>query len=260
MDSFDHDRYERQLVMPGIGIQGQERLNAGKVLIIGAGGLGSPCAFYLAAAGVGTVGIVDDDSVALSNLNRQILHGTDDLGRLKVISARETLQSLNPFIQVNTHNIRLDKDNIMDLIGEYDVIVAAVDNFASRFLINDACFFAGKPLVEGGASGWCGQVTTIFPGKGPCLRCLIDVPFSSTGSIDTRQRGVLGAVPGIIGALQGLETIKILLGSGDVLIGRVLAFDGNKSRFREVRIARKEKCPLCGGTPTILSLADSTEF
>lgn len=260
MGSFDHDRYERQLVMPEIGLEGQKRLNAGKVLVIGAGGLGSPCTLYLAAAGVGTVGIVDDDLVALSNLNRQILHGTDDVGRLKVISARETLQSLNPFIQVKTYNVRVDKDNIMDLIREYHVIVTAVDNFASRFLINDACFFAGKPLVEAGASGWCGQVTTIFPGKGPCLRCLIDVPFTSAGSIDTRQRGVLGAVPGIIGALQGLETIKVLLGSGDVLMGRVLAFDGFKSRFREIQIGRKEKCPLCGVAPVILNLTDSTEF
>ena len=257
MVSFDVDRYDRQLIMPEIGFQGQERLVKARALVIGAGGLGCPAALFLAAAGLGTIGIADSDTVSISNLNRQILHGMKDLSRNKVISAKESLLEMNPSIKVNTYNIAVDKSNIMDLVSGYDVVIDAVDNFAARFLVNDACFFAGKPLVEAGATAWYGQIATIIPGKGPCLRCIIDAPFSSAGSLDTRQNGVLGTIPGIIGTLQALETIKIVTGIGPSLSGRLLAFDGLKCRFREIKTARRNNCPLCGMNPKITGIAGS---
>ncbi|MBE3581278.1 MAG: HesA/MoeB/ThiF family protein, partial [Thermoanaerobacteraceae bacterium] len=213
------ERYSRQIILRNVGGRGQERLKQGKVLIIGAGGLGSPAAYYLAAAGVGTIGIVDRDVVDISNLQRQILHSTERLGRPKVESARETLLALNPALTINTYHLRLGKDNILDIIRDYDVIVGGVDNFPTRYLLNDACVMTGKTLVEGGVLQWDGLVMTIKPGQGPCYCCIFPDPPPPGAVPSCQEAGVIGTVPGLIGAIQATEVIKILLGVGDTLTG-----------------------------------------
>ncbi|MCG0277837.1 MAG: molybdopterin-synthase adenylyltransferase MoeB [Thermanaeromonas sp.] len=252
------ERYSRQIILPNVGGKGQKKLKQSKVLVVGAGGLGSPVAYYLAAAGVGTIGIVDGDAVELSNLQRQILHNTERVGLPKAESARQTLLALNPHITVNVHQLRLSKDNILDVIQGYEVIVDGVDNFPTRYLLNDACVMVGKPLVEAGVLQWDGLVMTIKPKEGPCYRCIFPEP-PPPGAVPTCQEaGILGAVPGVIGAIQATEVLKLLLGVGEVLVGRLLIYNGLEMRFREVRAERNPACPVCGDSPRIRTLEEYT--
>ncbi len=238
------ERYARNILLPGVGGAGQERLARSRVLVIGAGGLGSPAAYYLAAAGVGTIGIDDDDAVEISNLQRQILHATRDIGRPKAVSAGEKLKSLNPDCDVVTHHLRLTADNIAGITAAYQVIVDGTDNFPSRRLINEVCVRQGKPLVHGGVLQFVGQALTILPGRGPCLACIFPEP---PGSLPTcAQAGILGAVAGVIGAIQANEALKLLLGLGELLVGRLLSFDALRMRFAEVAVSRDPDCPVCG--------------
>lgn len=249
-------RYSRHIILKEIGGKGQRKLLDSKVLVVGAGGLGSPVSYYLAAAGVGTLGIIDYDQVELSNLQRQILHSTADVGRPKVESAKETLNRLNPDVQVNTYQNKLGQDNISDLLSGYDLIVDGVDNFAARFLINDACVMMGKPLVEAGILQWDGMIMTIAPGEGPCYRCVFPAPPPPGSVPSCQEAGVVGAIAGVMGVLQATEAIKYLLGVGETLVGRMLIFNALESRFREVEIAKEDKCPVCGTEPTITSLEE----
>jgi molybdopterin/thiamine biosynthesis adenylyltransferase len=242
----ERERYSRQMVLPGFGPTGQEKLKKGKVLLVGAGGLGSPAALYLAAAGVGTLGIVDSDTVDLSNLQRQPLHHSGRLGRLKVASARETLMALNPNLTINTYAIRLDKENISGIIQDYEVIVGGVDNLATRYLLNDACVKMAKVLVEGGVSQWDGLVMTIRPGRGPCYRCIFPEPPQTQVLPPAREVGVMGAVPGVIGTIQATEAIKVILGVGESLTGRLLIYNALEMSFREIQVEANSRCPVCG--------------
>lgn len=247
-------RYSKQIILEGFGYSGQEKLQKAKVLVIGAGGLGSPVLFYLAAAGVGTLGIVDFDTVGISNLNRQILHATEDIGRKKADSAQEHLKNLNPDVSIVKHPFRLNKDNIEDVIEQYDVIVDCVDNFSARFLISDCCYFMKKPLIEGAAVGYEGILMTILPDKSPCYRCLYPMP-PEDGVLQTcSDTGILGMVTGTIGSLQALEAVKVVLGSGETLSGRILTFEAMKMSFREVNWKKRENCPLCGKEPSVKEL------
>lgn len=244
-------RYSRHILLPEIGGSGQTKLSQAKVFVVGTGGLGSPAAFYLAAAGVGTLGLIDDDVVDLSNLQRQILHATPDLNRPKVESAKAKLTALNPECNVITHHYRLTAENVLDLIADYDIVVDGTDNFPTRYLINDACVIAKKPLVHGGILRFNGQVMTIKPGEGPCFRCIFREP-PPAGAVPTcAEAGVLGAVAGIIGVIQATEVIKLVLGKGDPLVGRILTLDALKLKFRDVKISRNPACPVCGENPTI---------
>ncbi|QGP91201.1 Sulfur carrier protein adenylyltransferase [Neomoorella glycerini] len=252
------ERYSRQIILKNVGGRGQEKLKQGKVLIVGAGGLGSPVAYYLAAAGVGTIGIVDSDRVDLSNLQRQILHNSDRLGRLKAESARETLLALNPALTINIYPLRLGKGNILAIIRDYDVIVDGVDNFPTRYLLNDACVMTGKTMVEGGVLQWDGLVMTIKPGQGPCYRCIFPDPPPPGAVPSCQEAGVMGTVPGLIGAIQATEVIKILLGVGETLTGRLLIYNALEMRFREIKAERNRNCPVCGENPRIRELEEYT--
>lgn len=243
LDGEDLRRYRRQIILSEIGEAGQERLKQAKVLVIGTGGLGSPCILYLAAAGVGTLGIMDSDQVDLSNLNRQILHRTGDLGRRKVDSAADTLAALNPGVAVRAHDYRLTADNVDRVIADYEVILSCVDNFATRYLLNDACVRARKPLVEAGVAGFAGVLLTVVPGRGPCYRCLF--PESGTNR-PTGEIGIVGAVAGIVGAMQAVETVKLLLDIGRTFTGRLLAIDTLSGSFSEVVVKADPLCPACG--------------
>lgn len=245
--NIDKERYARHLLLDQVGAEGQERLLASKVLIVGAGGLGAPAAMYLAAAGVGTVGIVDDDCVELSNLQRQIIHTTDSVGEKKVESARQTIRKLNPDIHVETYAVRVTKENVMDFVEPYDFIVEAVDNFETRFLVNDACVAAKKAFCHGGVSRFEGQLMTYVPGQGPCYRCIFEEVPEPSSETDSRDLGILGVIPGIIGSLQGLEALKYLLGIGTLMTGRMLVFDGLDMNFREVVFRHPAPhCKACG--------------
>lgn len=258
LSNAEIERYSRQIILPNIGGKGQKKLKQSKVLVVGAGGLGSPVAYYLAAAGVGTIGIVDGDAVELSNLQRQILHNTERVGLPKTESARQTLLALNPHITVNVHQLRLSKDNVLDLISGYEVIVDGVDNFPARYLLNDACVMAGKPLVEAGVLQWDGLVMTIKPREGPCYRCIFPEP-PPPGAVPTCQEaGIVGVIPGVIGAIQATEVLKLLLGVGEGLVGRLLIYNGLEMRFREVRAERNPTCPVCGDNPSIRTLEEYT--
>lgn len=249
-------RYSRQILLPQVGGAGQERLKAARVLVVGAGGLGSPAALYLAAAGVGTLGICDDDRVDLTNLQRQVLHGTNDLGRPKVASAAARLQALNPEIQVVEHPERLRGRNAARLLTGYAAVVDGSDTFASKFLINDACAALGIPHVFAGIVGFEGQLLTVRPGRGPCYRCFFREP-PAPGSVPTcAQAGILGPVAGVLGSLQALEVLKLLLDVGAPLVGRLLLFDGLGLLFREVAIHRDPRCPACGDPQYRRPLAD----
>lgn len=249
-------RYSRQIILDEIGYHGQEKLLQSKVLVIGAGGLGSPALYYLAAAGIGTLGIADFDAVGISNLQRQILHFTDDLGKKKVESAKEKLQKLNPETMIIAYPERITIDNIKEVIMNYDVVIDAVDNFPARYLISDCCYFLKKPLVEGAVLGFEGILMTIRPGLSPCYRCLYPEP-PEDGVIPTcNDSGILGMITGTIGSLQALEAIKLLLGIGETLSGRILSFDGLKSKFRDIPWGKKPDCPLCGHTPIIHELVE----
>jgi len=252
-------RYSRHIIMPQVGGMGQRKLLEAKVLIIGAGGLGSPAAIYLAMAGVGTLGLVDFDQVDLSNLQRQILHRTSDVGRPKVESARDTIAAYNPDVTVITHNEPLTSENAFDILGRYDIIVNGADNFATRYLVNDACYLLGKPLIDGSIFMFEGQATVFLPGKG-CYRCLFPAPPPPGLVPNCAEAGVLGVLPGIIGCIQATEAIKLILGIGEPLVGRLLLFDALAMEFRQVRTRRDPNCPLCGDNPTIRELIDYEEF
>lgn len=249
-------RYSRHIILPEVGGEGQGKINEGRVLVIGTGGLGSPVAYYLAAAGVGTLGIIDDDVVDLSNLQRQILHSTKDIGKPKVESAREKLTALNPDCNVVTYKERLMANNVMEIIKDYDIIVDGTDNFATRFVTNDACVIIGKPFVHGGILKFAGQALTILPGEGPCFRCIFREP-PPEGSVPTcSQAGVLGVLAGTIGLIQATEVLKYLIGKGELLVGRLLMYDALAMRYREVEVKRNPECPVCGENPTITELID----
>ncbi len=231
-----------------------------KVFLVGAGGLGSPTAYYLAAAGVGTIGIIDHDVVDRSNLQRQILHNEERIGQPKVESAKQTLKALNPDVNVITYREKLSRDNVMDIIRDYDVIVNGCDNFPTRYLINDACVFLKKPLVDGSIFRFEGQVTVFQPGVGPCYRCLFPEPPPPEMAPSCAEAGVFGVLPGIIGSIQGIEVIKLLLGKGEPLIGRLLIIDTLKMKVREMKVRRDPHCPVCGDNPTIKDLIDYDWF
>ncbi len=253
-------RYSRHIIMPDVGGTGQRKLLGARVLVVGAGGLGSPAAMYLAAAGVGTLGLVDFDRVDLSNLQRQLLHHTKDIGRPKLDSAAETLNSLNPDVKVVKHPVVLTSANVMDVIRDYDIVVNGTDNFPTRYLVNDACVFASKPLVDGSIFMFEGQVTVFDAQRGPCYRCLFPAPPPPGEVPSCQEAGVLGVLPGVIGSLQAVETIKLILGIGDPLIGRLLLFDALGMEFRELKIDRDPHCPVCGPDPTITELIDYEQF
>lgn len=248
------ERYARHLILEGVGPQGQEKLLAGRVLVIGAGGLGSPVLFYLVAAGVGRVGIADGDLVELSNLQRQIIHRTDAIGSPKVESAVAALKALNPDVVLEAHHQRVTAENIAALIGEYDFVIDATDNFESKFLINDACVLAGKSYSHGGILRFKGQTTTVVPGETACYRCIFPEVPESDVALACSRAGVLGVLPGIIGTIQATEAIKFLLGEGRLLTGRLLTYDSHAMKFREVTLRRNPRCPLCGESPTITGL------
>ncbi len=252
-------RYSRHIILTEVGGKGQKKLLGAKVLLIGAGGLGSPAALYLAAAGVGTMGIVDFDEVDLSNLQRQILHHQHDVGRPKVASAADTIGEINPDVKVIPHQVRLCSENIMELIADYDIIVDGCDNFPTRYLVNDACVLAAKPNVHGSIFRFEGQATVFMPGRG-CYRCLYPAPPPAGLVPSCQEAGVLGVLPGVVGTIQAIETIKIILGIGDSLAGRLLLFDALGMDFREVRIRRDPNCPICGDSPTIHGLVDYDDF
>jgi sulfur-carrier protein adenylyltransferase/sulfurtransferase len=254
-------RYSRHMIMPEVGAEGQRRLNAAKVLCIGAGGLGSPAALYLAAAGVGKLGLVDFDDVDLSNLQRQILHGTKDVGRKKLESARDRLHDVNPSIEIETHECRFTSANAMEIVPGYDVVVDGSDNFPTRYLSNDACVFAKKPNVYGSVFRFDGQSTVFAPHlRGPCYRCLFPEPPPPGSVPNCAQAGVLGVLPGIIGTIQANEAIKLILGVGEPLVGRLLYFDALKMKFREFNLRRDPQCPVCGDSPTITKPIDYEQF
>lgn len=253
------ERYSRTMILPKVGGRGQKKLVAAKVLVIGAGGLGSPCAYYLAAAGVGTVGIVDGDEVDLSNLQRQILHSTSDIGRLKALSAQERLRGLNPDVTVDARAERIQASNAVSLITPYDVIIDGSDNFATRYLVNDACVMAKKPLVHAGVFQFEGQIMTILPGQGPCYRCVFREPPPPGAVPSCQEAGILGAVAGILGSLQATEALKIVLGVGELLVGRILTLDTLTMRTRVVKVPKADDCPVCGEEPSITELVDTAE-
>ncbi len=249
-------RYSRHIILPEVGGEGQKKISKSRVLVIGAGGLGSAAAYYLVAAGVGTLGIIDHDAVDLSNLQRQILHTTKDIGRPKVYSAKEKLVDLNPECNIVTLKQRLSSQNTMEIIKDYDLIVDGTDNFAARFLINDACVMAGKPFIHGGILRFFGQALTIIPGKGPCFRCIFRGPPPPDSAPTCAQAGVLGVLAGIIGVVQATEVLKYILGLGDLLVGRLLTYDATAMRFREVEVRKNPACFVCGENPTITELID----
>ncbi len=253
-------RYSRHLIMPEVGVTGQEKLKAAKVLMIGSGGLGSPAALYLAAAGVGTLGLVDFDVVDYSNLQRQIIHSTNSVGRPKVESAKERLAQTNPNVKVVVYNERLTKDNIMDILKDYDMLLDGTDNFQTRYLINDACVFLKKPFIYGSIFRFDGQASVFYPGKGPCYRCLFAEPPPPGMVPSCAEGGVLGILPGVIGVIQATEVVKLIIGKGDPLIGRLMLYDALKMNFREIKFRKNPKCPLCGENPTIKELIDYDEF
>lgn len=253
-------RYSRHLIMPEVGVEGQRKLKAAKVLCIGAGGLGSPAAMYLAAAGVGTIGVVDFDVVDFSNLQRQILHGTPDVGRSKLQSAKDRLNALNPNVHVETYEEALTSQNAMRLFAPYDVILDGTDNFPTRYLVNDACVLSGKPNAYGSIFRFEGQASVFATKDGPCYRCLYPEPPPPGLVPSCAEGGVFGVLPGIIGVIQATETIKLVLGAGEPLIGRFLIYDALRMRFRELKLRKDADCPVCGTNPTVKELIDYEQF
>lgn len=251
------ERYSRHILLKEAGVKGQKQLLNAKVLIIGAGGLGSPAAMYLAAAGVGTIGIADGDDVDLSNLQRQILHTTADAGKAKVLSAQNTMEAINPDVTVNTYQTTVNSENIMELIADYDFIIDATDNFSAKFLINDACVMAKKPFSHAGVIRFYGQLMTYVPGEGPCYRCVFQSPPRKDAVPHSSQEGVAGAVCGVIGSLQAMEAMKYILGTGGLLTGKLLTCDILKMEFRTVPLPKRVPgCRVCGDNPTITKLTD----
>jgi sulfur-carrier protein adenylyltransferase/sulfurtransferase len=253
-------RYSRHLIMPEVGVDGQRKLKAAKVLCIGAGGLGSPVAMYLAAAGVGTLGIVDFDVVDFSNLHRQILHGTTDVGRSKLASANDKLTAINPEVKIVLHEVALTSQNALDLFAPYDVIVDGTDNFPTRYLVNDACVLLGKPNAYGSIFRFEGQASVFGTKEGPCYRCLYPEPPPPGLVPSCAEGGVLGVLPGMVGMIQATEAIKLILGVGEPLIGRFLIYDALRMRFRELKLRKDPDCPVCGTHPTVTALIDYEQF
>ena len=249
-------RYSHHILLPEVGGKGQKKIAKARILIVGVGGLGSPAALYLAAAGIGTIGLIDSDVVDLSNLQRQILHYTPDIGRPKVISGKEKLQALNPDVNVVMYEERLTSVNALKLIREYDVVLDGVDNFPAKFLINDACYFAEKPLVHGGILRFDGRVFTILPKQSACYRCIFKNPPPPGLVASCQEAGVIGVLAGVIGTIQATEVLKLVLGIGRPLTDRLLDFDARRTVFREIKTKRNPNCPLCGERPTITELFD----
>lgn len=250
------ERYSRHIILQEAGVKGQKKLLNASVLIIGAGGLGAPAALYLAAAGVGTIGIVDADEVDLSNLQRQVIHTTNDVGKAKVKSAAETMEAINPDVTVKTYRTFVDSTNIMDLIKDYDFIIDGTDNFPAKFLINDACVMAEKPFSHAGIIRFKGQLMTYVPGEGPCYRCVFKNPPPKDAVPTCKQAGVIGAMGGVIGSLQAMEAIKYIIGKGDLLTGKLLTYDALKMEFHTIKLPKDDHCAVCGDEPTITELID----
>lgn len=253
-------RYSRHLIMPEVALEGQKKLKAARVLTIGAGGLGSPLALYLAAAGVGTLGIVDFDVVDESNLQRQIIHGTSDVGRPKMESARDRIKDVNPNVNVEAYEDALTSENALEIFEDFDVIVDGTDNFPTRYLVNDACVLSGKPNVYGSIFRFEGQASVFYAEEGPCYRCLYPEPPPPGLVPSCAEGGVLGILPGAIGTIQATETVKLILGIGEPLIGRLLLYDALGMRFREMKLRKDPSCPVCGENPTVTELIDYQEF
>src|SRR2546422_731651 len=253
-------RYSRHLILPDVGVPGQEKLKAARVLLIGAGGLGSPAALYLAAAGVGTLGLVDFDNVDVTNLQRQILHGTKDVGRPKLQSARERIADVNPHVRLETYETALTSKNALDILSGYDIVVDGTDNFATRYLVNDACVLLGKPNVYGSIFRFEGQASVFAFQGGPCYRCLYPEPPPPGLVPSCAEGGVLGILPGTIGLIQATETVKLILGIGEPLVGRLLLYDALGMRFRELKLRKNPECPVCGDHPTVTKLIDYHQF
>ncbi len=253
-------RYSRHLIMPEVGMEGQKKLKAASVLLIGAGGLGSPLAMYLAAAGIGRIGLVDYDVVDYTNLQRQIIHGTKDVGRPKLDSAKDRITDINPHIQVDTYEVPLTSDNALDLFAPYDIIVDGTDNFPTRYLTNDACVLLGKPNVYGSIFRFEGQASVFYAKEGPCYRCIFPEPPPPGLVPSCAEGGVLGVLPGTIGAIQATETVKLILGTGTSLIGRLMLYDALHMEFNEVKLRKNPDCPICGQNPTQTELIDYEQF
>jgi adenylyltransferase/sulfurtransferase len=253
-------RYSRHLIMPEVGMDGQKRLKASSVLLIGAGGLGSPLGLYLAAAGIGRIGLVDFDVVDFSNLQRQVLHGTPDVGRPKLQSAKDRLTAINPEVRLDLYETRLTSANAFPIIEPYDIVIDGTDNFPTRYLVNDACVLLKKPNVYGSIFRFDGQASVFWPPHGPCYRCLYPEPPPPGEVPSCAEGGVLGILPGLVGCIQATEAVKLILGNGEPLIGRLLLYDALAMSFREFRVRRNPKCPLCGDKPTITKLIDYEQF
>ncbi len=253
-------RYSRHLIIPEVGVAGQKKIKSAKVLVIGAGGLGSPLVLYLAASGIGKIGIVDYDVVDETNLQRQIMHTMEDIGKSKLESAEKAIAKINPNVETETYNVQLSSENALDILKEYDVIVDGTDNFPTRYLVNDACVLLGKPNVYGSIFRFDGQITVFDGSKGPCYRCLYPSPPPPGLVPSCAEGGVLGVLPGIIGTLQALETLKLVLGAGETLAGRLVLFDALKFSFREFKLKKNPDCPICGKNPTIHELIDYQQF
>ena len=254
------ERYSRHIILPEVGGSGQQKMLETRVLLLGAGGLGSPAAYYLAAAGIGNLGIVDFDRVDLSNLQRQIIHSTERIGMLKTESAKKTIEALNPDVNISLYNERLDSSNIMNLIEDYDYIVDGSDNFPTRYLVNDACIMRNKTLIHGSIYRFEGQVTVFKPGDGPCYRCLYPEPPPPGMVPNCQEGGVLGVLAGVIGNLQVVEVLKLVLGIGKTLVGKLLIYDALNTEFRNLRLRKDTNCPICSEKPTIKELVDYEEF
>ena len=254
------ERYSRQMVLPEVGPKGQHKLKASSVVIVGAGGLGIPASVYLAAAGVGRLGIVDDDRVEKSNLHRQTIYSEEDVGAQKAVVAAQKLRQVNPHVHVEPHNVKLDSSNAMEILGSYDVVVDCTDNFPARYLINDACVMLGKPDVYASIFRFDGQVSVFDAKEGPCYRCLFPEPPPADSVQDCAVAGVMGVLPGIMGSLQAVQVMNLLLGSGQALTGRLVLFNGTDMTFNELRIRKSRDCPVCGASPTITKLIDYEEF
>jgi adenylyltransferase/sulfurtransferase len=253
-------RYSRHLIMPEVALEGQKRLKAASILLIGAGGLGSPLGLYLAAAGIGRIGIVDFDVVDFSNLQRQVLHGTPDVGRPKLQSAKDRLEAINPEVKIDLHEAKLTSANAMAILEPYDIIIDGTDNFPTRYLVNDACVLLKKPNVYGSIFRFDGQASVFYPPQGPCYRCLYPEPPPPGEVPSCAEGGVLGILPGLIGCIQATEAVKLILGKGSLLIGRLLLYDAMQMTFQEFKVRRNPKCPMCGDRPSITKLIDYEQF
>ena len=253
------DRYSRHIILKEVGGKGQQKLLNGRVLIIGVGGLGAPVALYLAAAGVGTIGIADADVVDVTNLQRQVIHFTPDVGKPKVESAREKMEAINPDVAVKTYHEWITAANIAGIIADYDFVIDGTDNFAAKFLVHDACVLAGKPYSHAGILQFEGQALTVLPGKSTCFRCIFPEPPPKDAIPTCSQAGVIGVLPGVIGSIQATEAVKFLLGKGELLAGRLLTYNALLMKFREIPIDRNPDCPVCGERPTITELRDEVD-